>query len=117
MALKARVQRLRAEIGADRRAFDERVRELEELEVHPGADAGTLSRTAIALHHAYGSIEAILSRLAGTLGEGPATGPDWHRELLDAMGLDIEGVRPRALSADSLDRLDEFLKELARASE
>jgi hypothetical protein len=57
---------------------------------------------ALALHHAYTGIEAILLRVARALeGEEPS-GPDWHKELLEEMALNLPDVRPAILSAETI---------------
>jgi len=37
------------------------------------------------------------------------SGERWHRDLLEQMAREVPGVRPAALSAESAERLDEFL--------
>jgi hypothetical protein len=101
--VKASLQRLRSEIGSDRRALSGRLDELDGLSLAgPDAPAGDVARAAVALHHAYSAIETILLRVAREVeGEEP-TGADWHQGLLERMALDIEGVRPAVLSPTSL---------------
>jgi hypothetical protein len=100
--MNAVLQRLRAEIGADRRTFSRHVEELRAVSLGPNAESGDLARAAIALHHAYGAIESILSRVCRELERTLPTGPDWHQALLDSMALDLQGVRPAILSQKSL---------------
>jgi len=35
---------------------------------------------------------------------------EWHRELLEQMGLDLPKVRPPVLSSESIKLLDEYLR-------
>jgi hypothetical protein len=111
--VKARIQRLRAEIQSDWRAFEEQLEELASLQFGSldgqAARQGELARSAVALHHGYGAVEGALSRLARVLGEGVPEGPDWHQALLHAMALEIEGVRPPVLSAENVSRLRRLL--------
>ena len=111
--MKARIQRLCAEVHSDWRAFEEQLEELSSVQLgRPDAQAarqGELARAAVALHHGYGAVEAALARLARVLGEGVPEGPDWHQALLHAMALEIEGVRPPVLSAQSVSRLRKLL--------
>lgn len=67
--MRAKIQRLRAEIASDRVAAELRIAELEQLSLD-APRAGDLAQAAVALHHAYGAVEAALARLARTLGEG-----------------------------------------------
>jgi hypothetical protein len=99
--LKAILQRLRAEIQSDRAAWLVRVDELRALDMSQG-DAGALAQAAVALHHGYGAVESAFERVARTMEGSIPTGRDWHVALLESMSLDIEGVRPRVLSPESL---------------
>jgi hypothetical protein len=105
---RAVVQRLRAELRSDVAAFHARARELEQVRPEP-ADAGACALAAVALHHAYGSIESALARISRHVeGEEPSGG-QWHQALLEAATLDIPGVRPPLLSGGSLAALRELL--------
>lgn len=57
------IERLRAEIRADRASFSTQIDELRAL---PGSltDRGEIARSAWALHHAYTSAESVLERIA-----------------------------------------------------
>jgi len=106
--VSAAVQRLRAEVAADRKAFEDRVTELAALDVGT-ATASSLAQTAVALHHAFGAVEAALSRVARLLEGSVPEGPDSHRALLEAMALEIPEVRPVVLSQASLSLLRRLL--------
>jgi hypothetical protein len=89
------LQRLRAEIRFDRDAFAQRVSELASLDRLSGSDrAPQRAQAAVALHHAYGSLESMMVRVARHLEGDVPEGGDWHQALLHSMSLDIEGVRP-----------------------
>jgi hypothetical protein len=108
--VNAAVQRLRAEIASDRRAFEARLDELAAIDLSaPSPAPSTLAHAAVVLHHAFGAVEAALARasraLEGTLPEGA----DSHRALLEAMALEVESVRPAVLSAESLGLLRRLL--------
>lgn len=108
--MKARIQRLRAEVKSDREAFEARVSELSGLDL--GAAAGSeaeLARAALALHHAYSAVEALLDRVSRTIEGSLPEGPDWHQALLDSMALEIDGIRPRVLADESLRLLRRLL--------
>jgi hypothetical protein len=107
--MNAKIQRLRAEIGFDRAALERRVQELGSLELGDNADAAACAQAAVALHHAYGSMESILQRVARDVDGDVPSGGDWHQELLHAMGLAIEGIRPAVLSRESVAALRELL--------
>jgi hypothetical protein len=107
--VNAVLQRLRAEVASDRRAFGRHLDELRTLQLGPGASSGDAARAAVALHHAYGAIEALLSRVCREVEGALPTGPDWHQALLDSMALDIEGVRPAIISETALTPLRRLL--------
>jgi hypothetical protein len=107
--VNAKVQRLRAEIAFDRAALERRVQELGGLVLGDDADAAVCAQAAVALHHAYGSVESILLRVARHVDGDVPSGGDWHQELLHAMGLAIEGIRPAVLSRESVSALRELL--------
>jgi hypothetical protein len=107
--VSARIQRLRAEVASDARAFDARVEEIASLPPLAGSPRSTLAQAAVALHHAYGAVEAALMRVARALEEGVPEGPDWHQALLASMALDIQGVRPAVISLETLGHLQRLL--------
>ena len=106
--MNARLQRLRAEVRSDLEAFARRVDELARLSF-AGAGEAVLAQAAVALHHGYGAIEAALTRVARHFEGAPPTGPDWHQDLLHVMGLEIPGVRPPLLAADTVRGLRNLL--------
>ncbi len=53
--------------------------------------------------------ERIFETIARWLDPTFPSGERWHRDLLEQMGREIPGVRPAVLSAESVERLDEFL--------
>jgi hypothetical protein len=77
----------------------------------PLADAGppTLAEAAVALHHAYGAIEAALTRIARAIDDGLPEGSDWHQALLHTMGLAIDKVRPAVLRPETRSLLQRLL--------
>jgi hypothetical protein len=108
--LSPAIQRLRAEIRFDREAFFKRVTELESIgSSRDAASAPGRAQAAVALHHADGSIESIMVRVAGQLeGDAPG-GPGWHQALLHAIGLDVESVRPAVFSQETVAVLGRLL--------
>jgi hypothetical protein len=101
--VNAALQRLRAEITFDREAFARRIGELEALTMAPDRDgAAQRAQAAVALHHAYGSLEGIMVRIARYLEGDVPQGADWHQALLRSMCLEIEGVRPAIFTAGTV---------------
>lgn len=108
--MNAALQRLRAEIGFDRDAFAARIEELAGLSLSPDpSGADQRARAALALHHAYGVIESLMSRVSRFLEGDAPQGADWHQELLQSMGLTIEGVRPAVFSGETVTVLRHLL--------
>ena len=105
----AKLQRLRAEVAFDRAALERRAQELAGLELGPSAEAAVCAQAAVALHHAYGSVESILLRVARQIDGDVPGGGEWHQELLHGMGLAVEGIRPAVLSRESVAALRELL--------
>jgi hypothetical protein len=107
--MSPKLQRLRAELASDLRAFKARVGEMALLPPLTNADRGALAEAAIALHHAYGAVESALSRIARSVDAGLPEGPDWHQALLSVMALEIDRVRPAVLSAETRDLAQRLL--------
>lgn len=108
--MNPRIQRLRAELRSDHEAFEQRVREVESIDLaNPDASEGDLARAALALHHAYGAVESLLARVARTVEGSVPEGADWHQALLSTMTLEIEGVRPPVLAGETSAHLHRLL--------
>lgn len=107
--MSPKLQRLRAEIVGDLRAFKARVGELVPLPILTQSGRGPLAEAAVALHHAYGAVESAFSRIARSVDDGLPEGPDWHQALLNVMALEIEQVRPAVISTESRDLLQRLL--------
>jgi hypothetical protein len=104
------LQRLRAEIRFDRDAFAQRITELASIDLLSGSDrAPQRAQAAVALHHAYGSVESIMVRVARHLEGDVPEGGDWHQALLHSMSLDIEGIRPALFSTGTVGVLRRLL--------
>lgn len=62
------------------------------------------------LHDVYSGFERIFRQIAATVDGNMPAGVEWHRELLEQMGLDLPKVRPPVLTADSIQHLDQYLR-------
>lgn len=62
------------------------------------------------VHDFYTGVERIFENIAPELNGGLPASPSWHRELLEAMTLDLPGVRPPVLHAGTAHQLQEFLR-------
>jgi hypothetical protein len=58
----------------------------------------------------YSGFERIFKQIAATVDGNMPASTEWHRELLEQMGLDLPKVRPPVLTSSSIHRLDEYLR-------
>ena len=64
--------------------------------------------TGYYLHNLYNAFENIFKLVASAFENDIPDASQWHSLLLERMGRDIEGIRPRLLSDTSLTCLDEL---------
>lgn len=100
--LLARVERDQEAVGA---VYGRLRHALDRVESE-GADDELISAVALRLHHLYTAIEDLFSRVATDVDGAIPSGPEWHRQLLEQMDLEVSGVRPRLLDDDTLADLD-----------
>ncbi len=62
------------------------------------------------LHDFYCGVERIFRHIATRIDEDLPSGGDWHVQLLQRMGTDIEMVRPAVLDREMVRQLDEYLR-------
>jgi hypothetical protein len=62
------------------------------------------------LHDFYCGLERIFRHIATRIDEDLPSGGDWHVQLLQRMGTDIEMVRPAVLDHEMIRQLDEYLR-------
>lgn len=55
----------------------------------------------------YTAVETLLFRIAQAF-ENQLSANRWHKDLLEKMIIDIDGIRPRVLSSNTFDDLDEL---------
>lgn len=67
-----------------------------------------LDSVALNLHGLYSGFEKIFLEVAKEIDENIPEGSSWHRELLDQMALVIKNLRPKVISKESRDILDEY---------
>lgn len=69
-----------------------------------------IDSAALSLHDLYSGLERIFRQIAATVDNHVPTDPEWHRELLRQMSVELPGLRPPVLSASSVNTLDEYLR-------
>jgi hypothetical protein len=69
-----------------------------------------IDSASLNLHDVYSGFERIFRQIAATVDGNMPASTEWHRELLEQMGLDLPKVRPPVLTSSSIQRLDEYLR-------
>jgi len=105
--MNAQIRTLKADIKADLKAIAEIYAALKRYPLQPSRDE-ELIVIAYYLHNLYCAFESIFRHVAEVFGEQIPERASWHAELLHRMTLDIEGSRPRLLSDEAYDCLDEL---------
>ncbi|MBV6433874.1 MAG: hypothetical protein IANPNBLG_04108 [Bryobacteraceae bacterium] len=102
--------RIRKELEDLKRLAARSQRAMEAARHNPTEADLYLDSAALNLHDVYSGFERIFKQVAATVdGNVPST-PEWHRDLLDQMGLELPQVRPPILSSSSVQFLDEYLR-------
>ncbi len=70
----------------------------------PFVDAAALN-----LHGFYSGLERIFQIIARDIDQWVPSSPQWHRELLNQMTLDLQPLRPAVLTRDTVQALEEYL--------
>ena len=106
-----RFQRLIAEIQSDLEALDEIFSNVSDVYARISNEPNEHQKMAIAgyLHHFYTGVETIHQRIAQALEGDVPSGRQWHRELLTDMAIELPDVRPRVISNETKDLLNEYL--------
>jgi hypothetical protein len=69
-----------------------------------------IDSASLNLHDVYTGFERVFKQIAATVDGIVPSNPEWHRELLEQMGLDLPKIRPPVLTSDSIQLLDEYLR-------
>jgi hypothetical protein len=69
-----------------------------------------IDSAALNLHDFYAGLERVFQQIVTTVDGILPAGQDWHRALLQQMLTDLPDLRPRVLSAEAAQALDEFLR-------
>ena len=101
------VRTLKADIASDLKAIAEIYAALDRYDAEPLSDDQAII-VAYHLHNLYCAFESIFQRVAEVFGNQVSDQAGWHADLLRRMTLDIEGLRPRLLSEQAYDCLDEL---------
>lgn len=69
-----------------------------------------IDSAALNLHDVYSGVERVFKHIAATVDGNVPASAEWHRELLEQMGLDLPKIRPPVLTSNSIQHLDEYLR-------
>lgn len=67
-----------------------------------------LDSVALNLHSFYTALERVFELVAAEIDQSKPRGENWHQALLQQMALEIPLVRPRLISPETKDRLEEY---------
>jgi hypothetical protein len=98
---------LKADIHAARQSIEQSYTALARYEGMTLSEEQTIV-VAYHLHNLYSAFEDVFQRVAETFENQVSDRAQWHAQLLRRMTLDIEDVRPRLLSSEAFDCLDEL---------
>ncbi len=105
--MKAKLLALKADISADLQAIEQIYLKLAgQSETIAGDEQAIV--TGYYLHNLYNAFENIFQRIAEAFENDISDKAQWHAQLLRRMTVDIEGVRPRLLSEEAYQCLDEL---------
>jgi hypothetical protein len=102
--------RIRKELDDLKRLVSRANRAIETARRNPQDTDLYLDSAALNLHDVYSGFERLFKQIAATVDGNVPSSSEWHRELLEQMGLDLPQVRPNVLTADSIRILDEYLR-------
>lgn len=69
-----------------------------------------IDSAALNLHDVYAGLEHLFRQIASTVDGNIPSSLEWHRDLLEQMGLDLPNLRPPVLSAQTVHALGEYLR-------
>lgn len=107
--------RLAAELEGDRAALGRlasSIADLRSAAARPhesGADTTRTLALAFQLERFYTAVESMTARVLRTLDGDVPSGPEWHRDLLRAASVGIDGLRPAVLPAEAIPLLRDLL--------
>lgn len=69
-----------------------------------------IDAAALNLHDFYSGLERIFRQIAATVDDSVPGTPEWHRDLLRQMCIELPGLRPAVLQPETCEKLDEFMR-------
>jgi hypothetical protein len=102
--------RVRKELDDLERLVSRANRAIKAAEKHSQDTDLYVDSASLNLHDVYSGFERVFKQVAAIVDGNVPASPEWHRELLEQMGLDLPKVRPPVLSSTSIQSLDEYLR-------
>ncbi|HXF86607.1 MAG TPA: hypothetical protein VNK49_14595 [Anaerolineales bacterium] len=102
--------RIRRELDDLKRVLERAQRAMDAARRNPQDADLYLDSAALNLHDAYSGLERLFKQIATVVDGSLPPGAEWHRDLLDQMGIDLPQVRPPVLSRATIQLLDEYLR-------
>ena len=102
--------RIRKELGDLERLVSRASRAMNTAQENPRDADLYIDSASLNLHDVYSGIERVFKQIAATVDGNVPSSAEWHKDLLEQMGLDLPKVRPPVLTSDSIERLDEYLR-------
>ena len=101
--------RIRQELVDIEQTINRACRAIKAAREHPEDQDIYIDSVALNLHDFYTGLERIFSYIASVIDESIPAGREWHRELLQQMGIQLTRVRPPVLSQASIKALEEYM--------
>jgi hypothetical protein len=102
--------RIRKELEDIERLVSRANRAIKTAQKNPQDTDLYIDSASLNLHDVYSGFERIFRQIAATVDGNMPASTEWHRDLLEQMGLDLPKVRPPVLTSSSIQRLDEYLR-------
>lgn len=102
--------RIRKELNDLERLISRANRAMDSAKRNPQDSDLYIDSASLNLHDVYSGFERVFKLIAATVDGNVPSSAEWHRDLLEQMGLDLPQVRPPVLTSDSIQQLDEYLR-------
>jgi len=102
--------RIRKELDDLERLVSRATRAMNTAQKNPQDTDLYIDSASLNLHDVYSGFERVFKQIAATVDGNVPASVEWHKELLEQMGLDLPKVRPPVLTSASIHHLDEYLR-------
>jgi len=103
-------ERVKAELSDVRRGAEKAAQAYQMAQRDERHRTFYLDSVALNLHGVYNGIERIFEWLAREVDGSVPAGPNWHRDLLMQMTLQVESLRPAVIRSQTAHDLEEYLR-------